>query len=105
MNFDELKLYVMQGIQILKLDRNTIRETAEDPRAFTLALIVVAISGLASAIGHLKLLGLIFYPILAVVFFLIMAGVYHLLAGIVFKGSGTFNALVQVMGAAQILQW
>ncbi|MBN2457528.1 YIP1 family protein [Candidatus Woesearchaeota archaeon] len=98
------KEYVMQGIDILKLDSKAINKAAKDPDATKMALLFIAIAGVASAIGAWNFVGIIFVPIITVIMAFVSVGVLHLLAKL-FGGSGSYMELFRPLGIAEIIMW
>jgi len=105
MTFDRFKAFVLQGIEVAKLNRSVIRDLADDRDAFGPAILVVAIGGLLSALGHINSAGIFLYPVLTLFMFFLNVALLHAMASLMFKGHGRFNQLVQVLGAACVLTW
>ncbi|MBI4773514.1 MAG: YIP1 family protein [Deltaproteobacteria bacterium] len=105
MSFDTLKAFLMQGIEVAKLNRAVMRDLAGDRDALKPAILVVAIGGLLSALGPIDPVGIFLYPILTLVMFFLNVVLLHAMASFMFKGYGRFNQLVQVLGAAYVLTW
>lgn len=97
--------YVFQALDILQLKTEQIEKTAKDEEAFTMGLVMIALAGVATAVGRLEISGLIFYPVLVVVFAFIWAGILHLLATLVFKGEGDFMEFFRPFSHTCILYW
>ncbi len=90
---------------ILKLDVEAIREAAGDEELTASAVIVVAIAGVASAIGTLHIFpGILTNPIMTVVGSFIGVGILFLLAKL-FGGTGNFLSYYRPLGLAYALQW
>jgi len=96
--------YFKKGIEIIKLNSDTIKDVSKDEAAFGMALLFVAMAGIAGAIGSLQLLAVIAAPILYVVFYFIGVGILHLLA-LVFGGKGKYMELMRPMGIGHIIMW
>ena len=47
----DLKAYIMRAIEIVKLNGDAAKEAADDQQGFVPGLLVVAVGGLAGAIG------------------------------------------------------
>ena len=90
---------------ILKLDAQAIRDAAGDEELTASAVVVVAIAGVASAIGTLHIFpGIITNPIMTVVGSFIGVGILFLLAKL-FGGTGDFLSYYRPIGLAYALQW
>jgi hypothetical protein len=97
--------YVHDAIEIVQLKTEQIDETAKDEGAFVMGLVIIALAGIASAIGSFYFPGLVFYPVLAVVFAFVWTGLLHLLATLMFKGEGDFLEFFRPVSHTYILLW
>lgn len=97
--------YVKQALEVVQLKPGPIDALAGDERAFAMGLGIVAIGGVAGAIGTLMLPGIIFYPILMIVGAFIGAGLLHLLATLAFKGQAEFMAFFRPFSHTFVLTW
>ena len=82
--------YVYNAFEIVQLKTDQIDNTAKDEGAFVMGLVIIALAGVAGAIGTFSMRGLVFYPVLAVVGAFLFTGLLHLLATLLFKGEGDF---------------
>ncbi len=105
MQLEWFKAVVGKGLQVIRLDRVAMRDLASEPRVLRYALVVVAIGGLASALGHMQAALLLFYPFLALLVFFVNVAILHVMAGAVFRGTGRLIQLMQVLGAASVINW
>jgi hypothetical protein len=96
--------YLKQGIEIIKLDDKTATQVAKDEKSFAMAILFVALGGVASAIGMLNPIGIITGPIFTVGFFFVWIGILFLLARL-FGGKGTYMELFRPAGIASVLTW
>jgi len=97
--------YVQKALEIIQLKTEQIDSTAKDEGAFIMGLVMIALAGVASAIGRFDLPGLIFNPVLFVVFAFIWTGLLHLLATLLFKGEGDFMEFFRPTSHTYILYW
>ncbi len=105
MSFESLKAFVLQGIAAAGLNRAVMRGLAADHGLQGAALLVVAIGGALSAVGHMNPMGVLYYPFVSLLLFLLNVAALHLMAGVFFKGKGTYNGLMIVLGAASVVNW
>ena len=96
--------YIKQAIEILKLNTKAMTEASKDEKAFGMAILFIAIGGVAGAIGMLNPIGIVLNPIIAIIGSFIGVGILHILAKL-FGGKGTFTELYKVMGLAYLIQW
>jgi len=97
---------VRKGIEIVKLNRATIREVAERPEAFSPALMITIVAGLALWLYplHLALHGIITGPLLALALLFLSGAVLHFVA-ILLNGRGEYLTLLRTWGLARVLGW
>jgi hypothetical protein len=97
---------IRRGVEIVKLDREAFRATALDPTAFTPALGIAALVGVAAWLSpstfHVG--WIITGPLLALVELLVGAAVIHFFA-ILFGGQGEYLTLVRVWGTGWVIGW
>ncbi|MBD3203832.1 hypothetical protein GF327_06030 [Candidatus Woesearchaeota archaeon] len=100
MNFSE---YFKQGIEIIKLNRQTIKKISTDQDATLFAFLFFAIGGVATALfgGPVAWISA---GIGAVIGSIIGAGVTHILAKL-FGGEGSFMELYRPLGVGSLLSW
>lgn len=103
--FDNFIEYVKQALEIVKLQPEAIDRASKDENAFTMGLIVIAVGGVAMAIGSLAIFGVVAFPILLIVGAFIGAGIFHLLATLAFKGEGEFIQFFRPFSLAYVLTW
>ena len=100
----ELGGYLQKGIQILQLDTNTIRDVYRDEDALLLAILFVALAGLASGVGQFSFRAMIFGILLMTLVSFVIVGLLHVLARL-FGGTATFLELYRPLGAAASVHW
>jgi len=97
--------YVYNAFEIVQLKTDQIDSTAKDEGAFVMGLVIIALAGVAGAIGTFSMRGLVFYPVLAVVGAFLFTGLLHLLATLLFKGEGDFLEFFRPASHTYILHW
>jgi hypothetical protein len=97
---------VRRGVEIVKLDRAAYREVAADPLAFTPALTITALAGLAMWLAppHWPVLGILTGPLISLASLFLAATVLHFVATLL-GGHGEYFVLLRVFGAGQVLGW
>lgn len=104
----DLQAYIMRAIELVKLNGDAAKEASADEQGFVPGLLVVAVGGLAGAIGglffHGSFAAIVTGPILAVVFSFIVVGIVHGLS-ILFGGKADFMSLYRAMSLAHIVSW
>jgi hypothetical protein len=97
---------IRRGVEIVKLDRAAYREIALDPNAFTPALGIAALVGVAAWLSPFSFHPgwIIAGPLLALVELFIGAAVFHFLA-ILLGGQGEYLTLVRVWGLGWVVGW
>lgn len=103
--FDNFIEYVKQALEIVQLQPEAIDRASHDESAFTMGLIIIAIGGVAMAIGSLAIFGVVIFPIFMIVGAFIGAGLLHLLATMAFKGQGEFIEFFRPLSLAYVLTW
>ncbi len=97
--------YVQDALKIIQLKTEQIDKTAKDEGAFVMGLVIIALAGVASAIGTFNFPGLIFNPVLSIVGAFLVTGLLHLLATLLFKGEGDFLEFFRPVSLTYILYW
>ena len=97
--------YVKQSIDIIQLNEDAIDQARGDEEAFMMGLVIIALGGIAEAIGSMSSFGLVFYPVIYVFSAIIFAVILHLLATMLFKGSGDFIDFFRPYSLAFVLSW
>ncbi len=97
--------YLKKGWEAAQLKMEAIESLATDEKAFVPAIGILAIGGLAMAIGTLNPRGIILFPIIFVVGAFVALGLMHLAATLIFGAKGDFKSLVNVIGCASIIRW
>lgn len=97
--------YVQDALEIIQLKTEQIDKTAKDEGAFVMGLVIIALAGIASAIGTFNFPGLIFNPVLSIVGAFLVTGLLHLLATLLFKGEGDFLEFFRPVSLTYILYW
>lgn len=96
--------YLKKGLEIIKLNEKVMGDVAKDQKATGMAVLFIAIAGVAMAIGTFMWMGIIFYPIAVLIGSFIGVGILHLFAKL-FGGKGAFMDLYRVFGIGYILSW
>ena len=101
----DFKMAVSRGWRMIQLDRSAVREVLGDTDALVPSLVILAIAGVASAIGSFNFIGVLYMPIILPAFYFVCVGLVHLAAS-AFGGSGsyvsTYNAYGHSLG---LLYW
>ncbi len=97
--------YLKMGWKVAQLKMEAIEFLAADEKAFGPAIGILAIGGVAMAIGTLNPAGIILFPIVFVIGAFIAMGLMHLAATLIFGATGEFKSLINVIGCASIIQW
>lgn len=97
--------YVHNAFEIIQLKTEQIDSTAKDEGAFIMGLVIIALAGIASAIGTFNFPGLIFNPVFFVVGAFLLTGLLHLLATLLFKAEGDFLEFFRPVSHTYILYW
>ncbi|MCK4306139.1 MAG: YIP1 family protein [Candidatus Eisenbacteria sp.] len=97
---------VKKGIEIVKLNREAYREVASEPAAFTQALIITGLAGVAMWLCPVAFTawGVITGPLKALLALFIGTAILHFVA-ILLGGKGDFMALIRVLGVGRVLGW
>lgn len=102
---DNFVEYLKQSIDIIQLNEDAIDQARGDEEAFMMGLVIIALGGIAEAIGSMSSFGLVFYPVIYVFSAIIFAVILHLLATMLFKGSGDFIDFFRPYSLAFVLSW
>jgi hypothetical protein len=97
--------YLKKGWEAVQLKMEAIESLASDEKAFGPAIGILAIGGVAMAIGTFNPVGIILYPIVFVVGAFVAVGLMHLAATLIFGATGDFKSLINVIGCASIVRW
>ncbi len=97
---------IKKGIEIAKLNRETCREVASNPEAFTQGLIITVLAGVAMWLSPASFTpwGILRYPLFAVLGLFIGGGILHFIA-ILLGGQGDYMALIRVLGVGRVVGW
>ncbi len=96
---------IEKALLILQLKEDTIKEVSKDSMYFGWGILIVAIAGLAGAIGRFKFFpGIITGPIISVIGIFIGVGILWIIAKI-FGGKGEYMDYLRPLAMASILQW
>ncbi len=102
MNFTDA---IKKGFELVKLNREAYREIAGNPEAFTPAILIAAVAGLANWLSPpFNLLGFILYPIFEVIALAFVTAVIHFVV-ILLGGRSDYMTLFRVLGIAWIIRW
>ena len=104
MDFKDLKKYALQGVEVIKLDSKTMEKLAKDEKATSYALLIVALVGLAQAIGTFNIPGVIILPIVTVIGSFVGVGIMHVLAKL-FGGKAKFMEFYRTFGIGYVGMW
>ncbi|HEY4706292.1 MAG TPA: YIP1 family protein [Thermodesulfobacteriota bacterium] len=110
----ELGKYLRKAVEIIKLRKEAAEEAANDEAALLPGILILAIGGLAVAIGAM-LQGIVrepveaaffifFAPILNVLIFSLFISVFHAIARL-FGGKASFQAYYRAAALASIVSW
>ncbi|PIE02235.1 MAG: hypothetical protein CSA81_08335 [Acidobacteria bacterium] len=99
--FDALSL----GIEFLKMDFRNLEKAANDPKMPIWVIVILAISGIASAIGTFNIPGLIFNPIFSVIVGSLFILIFWVLANPVFGGKASVFQHYNTIGLLSIVHW
>jgi len=102
---DNFVEYVKQALEIIQLKPEAIDRARHDDEAFTMGLVIIALGGVAAAIGSLAPFFVIVFPVMSIIGAFIFVAVLHLMATLVFKGEGEFLELFRPVGLSYILSW
>ncbi len=102
MNFGQA---LNRGWRMIQLDRGAVREVLGDDDAFVESLVILAISGVASAIGSFNPIALFVLPFMIPAIYFVLVGIVHVAAGAL-GGSGDFMATYRAYGHGPgLLAW
>jgi hypothetical protein len=104
METKDFKHYFKAGLEILQIKQNSIKKIAEDSKATTFAILFIALAGVASAIGTLNLVGIIFAPVAILIGTFIWFGILHLFSKI-FGGKGKYSEFYRAAGVGYVGMW
>lgn len=97
--------YVKRALQIVQLNGDEIDAVKGDEEAFTMGLVIIALSGVASAVGSMAPFGVVVLPVFYLIGAFIGSGILHLIATVAFKGEGEFLDFFRPFSFAYILTW
>ena len=97
--------YIKKGWEVVQLKGEAIDLLAQDEDAMGPALGILAIGGVAAAIGILQPLGIIYMPILRLIGAFIFVGIMHFCATTFFGGTGGFKAVFIPLCCATLISW
>jgi hypothetical protein len=94
------------GLEIIKLNRSIYRYVASVPEAFTQALIITALAGVAAWLTPtgFSFFGLLFKPIGAIISLFIYTAIIHFIANLM-GFTGDFMGLFRVLGIGRLIGW
>ncbi|MEN3044167.1 MAG: YIP1 family protein [Candidatus Hydrothermales bacterium] len=96
---------IERALNIIQLKEEAIKEASEKRENFLWSILIVAIAGIAGAIGSLKIIpGIITLPILAVILSFIGIGILWIIARIL-GGKGEYISYYIPIAMTYILQW
>ena len=95
---------IQRALEIVQLKWAAIDEAAQDDEAFPMGIAIIALSGVAWALGATLLFpGLLFVPLVLIVVAFLVAGLLHILAT-VFGGQGDFIRFFRPYSYTYVLQ-
>lgn len=110
----ELGKYLRKAVEIIRLRKEAAQEAANDEAALVPGIIILAIGGLAVAIGAMlqgivtepveAAFFLLFAPVLNVLIFSAFISVFHAIARL-FGGTATYQAYYRAAALASIVGW
>jgi len=97
---------VRTGIEIVKLHRPAYQRVAQLPEAFSQAVLITLLVGIAQWLAPpgFHLLGIIVGPLMALLALLVGSAVIHFVA-VLFGGRGEYLTLARVWGVGWVLGW
>jgi len=93
------------AVDFLKLDFSNLDRVANDPKMPVWVIVILAISGVASAIGTFNIPGIIINPIFSVIFGSVFILLFWVLAGPIFGGKATVIQHYNSLGLLAVVQW
>ena len=96
-----------KSFEIIKLNRETIKEVMEDKEAFLPALVIVGIGGIPLGIWSIfrgYFIGIIIAPVALVAISFVATGIVFVIAYLL-GGKGRYISLYKVLGYAYIICW
>lgn len=102
MNFTDA---IKKGFELVKLNREVYREIAGNPEAFTPALFITALAGIADWLSPpFSPLGFILFPIREVILLAITTAIIHFVV-VLLGGRSDYLTFFRVLGFAWIVRW
>ena len=94
------------GVEIIKLNRSIYRYVSSVPEAFSQAIIITALAGVAAWLtpNSFSFFGLIFKPIGAIIMLFISTAIIHFIANLM-GHTGDFMGLLRVLGIGRLIGW
>ena len=102
---DNFVEYVKRALEIVQLNTDEIDSVKGDEEAFTIGLVIIALSGVAAAIGSMAPFGVVVLPVFYFIGAFIGSGILHLIATVAFKGEGEFLDFFRPFSFAYVLTW
>jgi len=93
------------AVEFLKMDFRNLERVANDPKMPVWVIVILAISGVASAIGTLNIAGIIINPILSVIFGSLFLALFWVIAGPLFGGKASIVQHYSALGLLSVVQW
>ncbi|MFH1824374.1 MAG: Yip1 family protein [Candidatus Firestonebacteria bacterium] len=100
----DVKSEILKAVEIIKLNKEAIKEVYERKESNLPALLIVLICGLIPGVFRLSVLGIIIGPLLALIGTGIYTAIIFILA-LIFGGKGSYSKLFRVIGYACMLGW
>jgi hypothetical protein len=95
-----------EGLELIKLNREAYPRVAGNPAAFSWALLITALAGVAGGLspGSIGSAGFLWMPVVAVIGLFVGSAIIHVLAGL-FGGKGDLTGLIRILGLSNLLGW
>ncbi|MBD3335850.1 MAG: hypothetical protein GF355_10075 [Candidatus Eisenbacteria bacterium] len=97
---------IREGWEIIKMNREAYRRAAARSEAFTWALVITALAGVASGLSpqNIGSVGFIWLPVVTIAGLFVGVAILHGLA-LLFGGRGDYMGLFRIVGLAELLGW
>jgi hypothetical protein len=93
------------AVEFFKLDFTHLKTVADDPKMPLWVIIILAISGVASAIGSLNILGIFVIPFLSIIFGSLFIVFFWVIAGPIMGGKASILQHYNTLGLLSVVQW
>ncbi len=96
--------YFKKAVEVVKLDRTTMTEVAQDHNALRFGLAVTAIGGAVAVLSHTNFAGLAIAAVYSIAALFLFAALVHLTAGYS-KDEKQFLGFVRIIALSGIIDW